>query len=338
MSTTDGRHYFLVSAQTSDPFVYYDSNVDSGHSVDNLAPSTPLNAGLIALAHNRVLLSWDQNRVDPDIGYYAVYRSTISAFPIADSTRFVTTTDTMVVDSTLLASQDYYYRVTAVDIHENESQPTEQLLSTLALSSRANIRVLLEGPYNSGTGQMNTTLKTTGCLAAHFGSIPIPAEAVDSISIELRNTASSPTTRKFRPAWLLTDGTIRDFSDTTKNYVQFDTLAGNYYLVIRHRTHIPIMTAVSQALNGATPQAYNFTAGMTQAYGTNPMKLVGASYVMYAGDGNQTGVVTASDANGVFGLINTTGYNANDINLTGIVTAADANIVFGNLNAATQVP
>ena len=41
MSTTDDRHYFLVSAQTSDPFVYYDSNVDSGYSVDNLSPASP---------------------------------------------------------------------------------------------------------------------------------------------------------------------------------------------------------------------------------------------------------------------------------------------------------
>jgi hypothetical protein len=68
------------------------------------------------------------------------------------------------------------------------------------------------------------------------------------------------------------------------------------------------------------------------------MILVGTRYVMIAGDGNQSGIVTAADANAVFGVLNTTGYNLNDLNLSGIVTAADANIVFSNLNKATQVP
>jgi ligand-binding sensor domain-containing protein len=35
-ATTNGIHYFLVSAQTNDPNVFYDSNADSGYSVDNL--------------------------------------------------------------------------------------------------------------------------------------------------------------------------------------------------------------------------------------------------------------------------------------------------------------
>jgi fibronectin type 3 domain-containing protein len=339
MSTTNGRHYFLVSAQTSDPYVYYDSNIDSGYSVDNLSPYTPLNAGLIAVADNRVLLRWDQNRVDPDIAGYAVYRSTVDGFPIADSTRLFTTTDTTVVDSTLLANEDYYYRVTAVDIHGNESQPTEQLLSTLALTSRANIRVLLEGPYNSGTLQMNKTLNTGGCLAAHFGSILIPAEAVDSINIELRNTASNPTTRKFRPAWLLTDGTIRDFSDTTKNCVQFDTLAGNYFLVIRHRNHIPIMTAVLQALNGATPQAYDFGAAQTQAYGTDPMADLGSGrYGMISGDTNGDGIVDATDRSSAWNDRLQTGYKDSDVNLDGIVDASDRSEIWNMRLLQTKVP
>ena len=40
-SMTDGIHYFLVSAHTNDPGVFYDSNINSGYSVDNLAPTVP---------------------------------------------------------------------------------------------------------------------------------------------------------------------------------------------------------------------------------------------------------------------------------------------------------
>jgi hypothetical protein len=148
----------------------------------------------------------------------------------------------------------------------------------------ASLKVLLQGPYNTGTLQMNKTLNTGGYLAGHFGAIPIPVEAVDSITVELRNAATSPTTRKFRPAWLLTDGTIRAFNDTTKNYVEFDTLAGNYYLVLYHRNHLAVMTSGSQVLNGAAPAIYDFTTAQTQAYGVNPMVVVGSRFAMYCGD------------------------------------------------------
>jgi hypothetical protein len=124
MSTTDGRHYFLVSAQTSDPYVYYDSNIDSGYSVDNLSPAVPLHAEVISLDNALIRLRWDQNTHDPDVGGYIVYRSRVSGCPIADSTYLCTTRDTSVVDSSVLAGQAYYYRVVTVDIHGNSSIPT----------------------------------------------------------------------------------------------------------------------------------------------------------------------------------------------------------------------
>jgi hypothetical protein len=98
------------------------------------------------------------------------------------------------------------------------------------------------------------------------------------------------------------------------------------------------MSATPQALTGSTPAPYDFTTGMGQAYGTNPMVLVNPGvYAMWAGDANQSAVVTAADANIVFGLLNATGYDNADINLSGIISASDANIVFGNLNAASGV-
>ena len=57
---------------------------------------------------------------------------------------------------------------------------------------------------------------------------------------------------------------------------------------------------------------------------------------MYAGDANASQIITASDANNVFGVLNATGYYSSDINLSGIVTASDANSVFGNLNVSVQ--
>jgi hypothetical protein len=208
----------------------------------------------------------------------------------------------------------------------------------LAPCNYACIRVYAEGPMTTGSGLMNNTLNVSGILAAHFPGIPIPATAVDSIAIELRNAATNPTTRMLHPAWLLADGTIRAFTDTSDHYLEFEALPGNYYLVIYHRNHLAIMTSSPVAMMGAAPPAYDFTTAQTQAYGANPMKLVGTTYCMFAGDVNKSNIITASDANDVFGAINATGYLTADANLSGIITSADANMIFGNLNAGSQVP
>jgi hypothetical protein len=282
------------------------------------------------------------NTHDPDVSSYHVYRSTQANFVVDTAGVFASTIDTAYVDATLNPSTAYYYRITTVDIHGNGSVPTAQLYSPNALTSRAAFKLLLEGPYNTGTLLMNKTLRTGGHLAAHFGSIPVPSEAVDSIGIELRNAASavSATTRKYRPAWLLTDGTIRDFVDTTKNYVEYDTLAGNYFIVVYHRNHIPIMTAVTQSLNGSTPSAYDFTTAQAQAYGSNSMKQIGSVYAMIAGDASGNGQVANSDINNVIRpTLGQSGYKNGDANLNGQVQNSDMNTYTRpNLGRGTQVP
>jgi hypothetical protein len=159
---------------------------------------------------------------------------------------------------------------------------------------------------------------------------------VDWVLVELRTGTSAASKVGTRAAFIKGNGSIVDVDGVSP--VAFTNLAaGSYYLVVRHRNHLAVMSGSAVALS-ASSTLYDFTTSQGQAYGTEPMKLVGTKYAMYAGDGNKSGIVTAADANAVFGAINTPGYNANDINLSGIVTAADANIVFGNLNKATQVP
>ncbi|MEO8167800.1 MAG: hypothetical protein ABI623_06105, partial [bacterium] len=204
---------------------------------------------------------------------------------------------------------------------------------------RTSLKVLLEGAYNSGSAMMNNMLRTNGILSAHFQGIDIPASAVDSITVEIRNTVSNPALRKLKPAWLLVDGTIRGFTDTTENYVDFEVPPGNYYLVVRHRNHLPVMSALNQSLSDNVPTMYDFTTAQAQAYGINPMKaLAGSKFGMIAGDGNNSGIISAADGNLVFGSVGTVGYDLNDINLNGIVNAADANIIFANLARTSTVP
>jgi len=246
---------------------------------------------------------------------------------------------------------------------------------------------------------MNKSLNTGGHLTSHFGSITIPTDAVDSINIEIRSslTGSAPTRParlsadqsgertvhsdadadkadaikmppsddpliiERQPAWLMADGTIRDFVDPAKTYVEFSPPPGNYYIVVRHRNHLAIMSANPVALANATPsQPYDFTTSLNQAFGTEPMKLVGSSYCMWAGDVNGDGTVkynlSGNDRAPILIRVGgtninatVTGYYSEDVNLDGTVkynlSGNDRAIILQNIGGtninatrSTQVP
>ncbi len=211
---------------------------------------------------------------------------------------------------------------------------------------RASVKVFLQGPYVAASDAMSRTLNTAGTLGAKFGPGSVPGLAVDSINIELRTAApaAGSITRKFAPAWLLSDGTIRNFSDTTKSYVEFDTtLTGDYYLVIQHRNHIAVMCSTAQMMDGNTlPTVYNFSSAQNKAYGTSPLILVDSSpdsvYAMYSGDVNLNGLINAADRLVVKNNNGLSGYNVGDVNLSALVNAADRLVVKNNTGIQTQVP
>ena len=164
----------------------------------------------------------------------------------------------------------------------------------------ANLKVYLEGPY-AGGDTMTTTLKTNnliplnsdtayptiiyGYIASVVGSIP-NSSIVDWVLVELRSGTASGTKVATRAAFLKNDGTIVDTDGSS--LVTFSGLsADNYYVVVRHRNHLAIMTALAIPLSSSST-LYNFTTAQTLAYGSNPMKaLTGGGYGMIAGDASR---------------------------------------------------
>jgi predicted GH43/DUF377 family glycosyl hydrolase len=111
---------FFVSAHTSDPAVFFDSQPAAGYSVDNLAPSAP--QGVVAKSvANAVELEW-QAIPDADFRYYAIYRSTQSGFVPAPENLRASTIDTIFVDSQIDPQTKYYYRIAAFDFSGNQSR------------------------------------------------------------------------------------------------------------------------------------------------------------------------------------------------------------------------
>jgi FlgD Ig-like domain len=129
------RTKFFVRAATANPSVFYDSPVDSGYSLDNLAPGIPTNFVL-----NTGNLSWDKSNA-ADFDYFTVYGSSANSFGTA------TLIDYTVSPAMDVTSSGYnYYWVTATDFSGNEGKPA-QAHSTTGVGEGSLPRVLSISAY-----------------------------------------------------------------------------------------------------------------------------------------------------------------------------------------------
>ncbi len=107
---------FMVDAHAAFVPGFWDSAPDSGHSVDNLAPTAPTRlAGMYTGGATH--LHWAPN-AERDLGGYRIYRATVADFTPGPGNLAGSTTDTCFADGGMPGS---YYRLSAVDVHGNES-------------------------------------------------------------------------------------------------------------------------------------------------------------------------------------------------------------------------
>jgi len=119
----DSTYYsvFFIRAATSNPGVYYDSPVDSGYSMDNLAPAMPNNFKGEQFAYD-LKLSWDPN-TEEDFSHYVIYRGDSISFNPDKDNMIAVTTDTFATDKEWNPSyNNYYYKLAAFDINWNMSK------------------------------------------------------------------------------------------------------------------------------------------------------------------------------------------------------------------------
>jgi len=115
------RHHFFVAAHTDSVFVFWDSEPDSGCSVDNLSPARPAAlAGELSLNPAGLRLFWHPN-AEPDLSNYLVYRGLIPDFIPAQENLLASPADTTYLDPEWRWDSGYHYKVSAVDVHRNES-------------------------------------------------------------------------------------------------------------------------------------------------------------------------------------------------------------------------
>lgn len=251
-------------------------------------------------------------------------------------------------------------------------------------SANLAIKVFLEGPYSQATGLMNDDLRagsyipltepysnsgkvrfssfgggggevtTNAVLTSNVGT---PDAIVDWVFIELRSAQDSTVVEHTIAALLQRDGDIVDPSDGISDLSIIGQAGASYYVAVKHRNHLGVMTANPILLDGTTTFDFS-TAAPSEIY-SNPnnsiseMKDMGGTHVLWAGNSNADVKVKYqgpnSDLQGIlidvisfpdntsflYNYNNALGYFFGDLNMDGKVkylgSGSDSNILFLNI-------
>ncbi|MBN2201412.1 glycoside hydrolase family 88 protein [bacterium] len=209
------------------------------------------------------------------------------------------------------------------------------------------LKVRLEGP-GQPAGGMFTALNAAGSIpiaspyADHRSAVRIPAGVTDWVSVELRSLASGPASVQ-RSFFLRKDGAVTDTNGATTGLLVPGADAGDYFIVVRHRNHLAVMSASARFLHSGSPDPYDFTDAPGRCYGLAGEKdLEAGVWGMWAGDVNQDGNVTTMDYTSWYNSarLGESGYRGTDMDMDGFVTTSDYTIWYNNarLGAASGVP
>ena len=225
------------------------------------------------------------------------------------------------------------------------------------------VKVFLEGAY-IGNELMTTKLRDENILPAQqpfnrapwnypgtegsgFSNNDLPANAVDWVLVELRNPLDTEEIMGAAAGILLEDGRIIDApGGRTDGLVVNGAMPNtNYYIVVKSRNHLTIMSALPEWLSGHDLVDLSFGSqdvGSFNIVGYDQMSqlefidpdpnILGDNFVlfgMYVGDINSDEVINASDFDGyatdAIDAVGVVGYYDADINYDGRVTYADFN-------------
>ena len=116
MAGSNPRTVFMVQARGYLPNTFWSSAPDSGYSVDNLAPGTP-SPFTGTYAGGATHLHWGAG-TEPDLAGYRLYRGASAGFVPGPANQIAAPPDTGHTDPGTAGS---YYKLSAVDVHGNES-------------------------------------------------------------------------------------------------------------------------------------------------------------------------------------------------------------------------
>lgn len=211
----------------------------------------------------------------------------------------------------------------------------------------ANARVFLQGSFMGS--DMRVTLRNAGLVPLNqpYGTSPwnyngtesvgaIPVNVVDWVLVELRSSTNQASTVARRAAFVRNTGSITDLDGTS--LLRFSGIAeGSYYIVVRHRNHIPVMSATPVTISTAS-NLYDFTTATTQFFGDDAARLSGNRFGLYAGDYSIDGFIDSDDFIGPDNEVFQSGYRQSDTDMDGFVDGDDFIHPDNNVFRGSHVP
>ena len=235
------------------------------------------------------------------------------------------------------------------------------------------LKALLQGPYNSSTELMNDALRTNNLVPFNepYSSPPynkpiigepggetVSQEVlnltgenaiVDWVYVEIRNASNSSQLVATKCALIQRDGDVVNAIDGTSKILFTTVTEGNYYVSIKHRNHLAVMTSAPISLSHCGANAIDFSVDpvyIKPSINNLPRKQINNKYLLWSGDANSNKNVKYNGlSNDKDVILNTVGvgtfnnivpgYRAEDINMDGVVkynnADNDKNLILNNV-------
>lgn len=249
----------------------------------------------------------------------------------------------------------------------------ETSIKSMQIGINLQIRAYLQGPYEVTTGLMRDSLRSKGLIPLQqpYGGTPFnyagtealnrslnsvslggDADAlVDWLLVELRSATNPSLILAQKSVGVQADGDLMDVQTGSTNLSFLNVTTGNYYVALRHRNHLGVVTATAPALS-FTHTFLDFSDPSFAVMGQNSRVINKTKALLWAGDINQdkqviangvgsdsTALITAvlsASANTAFNTsYRLASYAATDLNLDGETLAAgpgnDINLLITNV-------
>ncbi len=200
----------------------------------------------------------------------------------------------------------------------------------------------LTDPYPA-LGYVHTGSGNAGVLNPLLLGQGTSTRIIDWAVVELRDAVDPSVVVASRSGLIRAGGSIAELDNSSP--LAFAVPEGDYYVAVRHRNHLGIMTAATVALSG-TAQSVSLDLASTATHGVDATKVAGTKQLMWAGDVNFDGTVqytgSGNDREPILQAIGSgtptgsvSGYHSEDLNLDGNVkytgTANDRDIILFNI-------
>ncbi|WP_420574829.1 hypothetical protein [Kordia sp.] len=185
-------------------------------------------------------------------------------------------------------------------------------------------------PYNAGDIITDSNVFNDGGISG----TGVPADnIVDWVWIEIRSSADNTLVVDGTSALVQRDGDIVALDGTSD--VILRGLTGNYFITVKHRNHLGVMTQSTRALSVSPSAATDFTRNSTAVFGTNARvqlasgdmalwagNVNGDTFVQYSGTTPDSPSILSEVLNDAGNFLNfptyiVNGYNIHDINMDG---------------------